>query len=100
MGANAAGNWSVTMNTQMGAQQGTLTLKQDGDSLSGTMAGPQGSQDFEGGTVDGDSVAFSINMTQPMAIKLDFTGKIAGDEISGDIDLGAFGKATFTGSRA
>ena len=87
------------MKTQMGDQKGTLTLKPSGDSLSGTLAGPQGTQEFDGGKIDGESLAWTINMTSPMAMKLEFTAKLAGDEISGDIDLGSFGKATFTGSR-
>ena len=32
-------------------------------------------------------------MTQPMPIKLEFTGKVAGDKISGSVKLGAFGHA-------
>ena len=39
-------------------------------------------------------------MTQPMPIKLEFTGKVAGDKISGSVKLGAFGNASFEGTRA
>ena len=42
---SAEGTWNVTMNTPMGEQPGTLTLKQDGDSLSGALSGAQGTQD-------------------------------------------------------
>ena len=48
---SADGSWKVTINSPMGAQEATLTLKTDGDSLSGSLDGPQGTQDFEGGTV-------------------------------------------------
>ena len=96
----AEGTWKVTMNTPMEAQPGTLTLKEDGGSLSGTMAGAQGSQDFDGGTVDGNSVKWIVKMTQPMPMDLGFVATIDGDEISGDVDLGSFGKATFSGTRA
>jgi hypothetical protein len=87
------------MNTPMGAQPGTLTLKLDGASVSGTMSGAQGSQDFEGGTVDGSKLTWTVEMTQPMPMKLGFEVTVDGDEISGDIDLGSFGKATLTGTR-
>ena len=96
---SAEGTWNVTMNTPMGAQPGTLTLKQSGNSLSGTMAGAQGSQDFDGGTVDGNSLTWTVKMTQPMPMDLKFVATLSGDEISGDVDLGTFGKATFTGTR-
>ena len=97
---SAEGTWSVTMNTPMGAQPGTLTLKEDGDSLSGSLSGAQGTQEFEGGKVDGNSLSWTVSMTQPMPMKLEFTATVDGDEISGDIDIEAFGKATFTGTRA
>jgi hypothetical protein len=39
-------------------------------------------------------------MTQPMPIKLEFTGKVTGDKIAGSVKLGAFGNASFEGTRA
>ncbi|MCZ6502971.1 MAG: hypothetical protein O6945_10705 [Gammaproteobacteria bacterium] len=94
------GDWKVTINSPMGAQEATLTLKTDGDSLSGSLAGQQGTQDFEGGTVDGDNLTWVVDMTQPMPMKLECSGTVDGDNISGTIKLGAFGEASFSGSRA
>ncbi len=39
---SATGQWNVTINSPMGAQQGTLDLTVDGATVTGTMAGPQG----------------------------------------------------------
>jgi hypothetical protein len=97
---SADGDWAVTMNTPMGDQKGTLTLKTNGNDLEGKMAGPQGTQEFTGGSVDGDNLTWTIDMTQPMPMKLNFTAKLDGDSISGEVELGSFGKATFSGSRA
>ncbi len=94
------GDWKVTINSPMGAREATLTLKTDGDSLSGSLAGQQGTQDFEGGTVDGDNLTWVVDMTQPMPMKLECSGTVDGDNISGTIKLGAFGEASFSGSRA
>ena len=96
---SADGTWNVTMNTPMGAQQATLTLKTAGDALEGKMEGAQGAMDLEEGKVDGDALSWSANMTSPMAMKLEFTAKVEGDKISGEVELGAFGKATFSGDR-
>lgn len=96
---SADGSWKVTINSPMGAQEATLTLKTDGDSLSGSLDGPQGTQDFEGGTVDGDNLTWVVDMTQPMPMKLECSGTVDGDNISGTIKLGAFGEASFSGSR-
>ena len=97
---SADGTWEITMNTPMGAQKASLELKSSGDTLEGKMQSPQGSQDIVDGKVDGNSLSWIINMTQPMEMKLEFTATVDGDNISGDVGLGAFGKATFEGARA
>ena len=97
---SADGTWNVTLNTPMGAQAGTLELATEGNTLTGTMSGPQGSMELENGTADGDSLSWTVNMTQPMPITIEATAAIDGDEISGEAKLGAFGTATFSGSRA
>jgi len=75
-------------------------LKTDGDKLTGEMKGPQGALALNDGKVAGDTLTWSANMTQPMPIKLEFTGKVDGDKIAGSVKLGAFGNASFEGTRA
>jgi hypothetical protein len=94
------GNWNVTMNTPMGAQKATLSLATSGGTLTGQMKGAQGAMDLNDGKVDGDNVSWTANLTQPMPIKLEFTGKVDGDKIGGSVKLGAFGNATWEGTRA
>lgn len=98
--SSADGTWNTTMNTPMGAQQGTLTLATSGSELTGKLAGPQGEIDIEDGKVDGDALSWKAKLTSPMPMTLDFDAKVDGDNISGNVKLGAFGNATFTGSRA
>ena len=97
---SADGTWNTTMNTPMGAQQGTLTLASDGGSLTGKLSGPQGDIDIEEGTIDGDNLSWKASITTPMAMTLEFSATVSGDEISGNVKLGAFGDATFSGTRA
>ncbi len=97
---SADGTWNTTMNTPMGAQQGTLTLSTEGGSLTGKLSGPQGDIDLEDGTVDGDSLTWKASITTPMAMTLEFSATVSGDEISGNVKLGAFGDASFSGTRA
>ena len=97
---SADGSWNVTINSPMGAQQATLTLETDGTSLSGTMAGAQGTQEFSGGTADGDKLEWVVEMTSPMPMKLEISATVDGDSISGNVKLGAFGNADFSGERA
>ncbi len=95
------GNWSVTINTPMGAQNATLTLKTDGAELSGALDSSQGRAEIKEGKADGNSVSWKAEINGPAGqISLTFTGTVDGDAISGDVDLGAFGKATYSGTRA
>ena len=97
---SADGTWNTVMNTPMGAQNGTMTLTTDGGSLSGKLSGPQGDIDLADGTVDGNSLTWKADITSPMAMTLEFSATLDGDEMSGDVKLGSFGNATFTGTRA
>ena len=94
------GTWETVMNTPMGQQKATVRLQTDGDSLSGTMASAQGTVDVKDGSVDGNTGAWKVSITSPMPMTLEFSATANGDEISGSVKLGAFGTATFTGTRA
>ncbi len=98
--SNVDGTWNVTTNTPMGAQKGTLTLVADGDKLTGTMSGAQGTTDIQSGAVNGNDVSWKIDITSPMPMTLEFSGTVDDDSISGNVKLGAFGNAAFEGARA
>ena len=93
------GDWTVTVNSPIGAQEATLTLGTCNGGLSGKFAGPQGEQEFEDGTADGNALAWNIKLTQPMPMELGFTAEVDGDNISGNVKLVAFGDATLAGTR-
>lgn len=97
---SATGKWNVTIKSPMGEGPGTMDFVDEGGALSGTLSGAQGDQAFEGGTADGNSLAWVINVTSPMAMKVECTAQIDGDAISGGLKFGAMGAATFEGTRA
>ncbi len=94
------GTWETVTNTPMGQQKATVTLQTDGDGLSGTMSGAQGTVDIKDGSVDGNTGTWKVSITSPMPMTLEFSATADGDAISGNVKLGAFGSATFTGTRA
>ena len=79
------GNWNLTMTTPMGERKATLSLASSG----GTLTGTQGAE-----------VAWKVSITNPMPLTLEFTGKVAGDGISGEMGIGPMGSFPFTGTRA
>ena len=94
------GVWETTMNTPMGPQKATLTLASEGDALTGKMAGAQGTREIENGKVEDGKASWTANITTPMPMTLEFSATVEGDEISGNVKLGGFGNASFTGTRA
>ena len=97
---SANGTWNTTINTPMGAQNGTLELNVDGSDLSGKMSSPQGEMAIENGAIDGDSLSWKAAITAPMPMTLEFSATVDGDAITGTVKLGAFGEAEFSGNRA
>ena len=95
------GTWNIVMKTPIGDQQSTLTLAANGPTLTGSMSsGAMGTTALRDGTVDGDKAAWKADITQPMAMTLEFSATVAGDTISGNAKLGMFGNAAFTGAKA
>ncbi len=94
------GNWNLIMTTPMGDRQSTLSLKSSGGTLTGTQGAEGSTEAIFDGTVNGDDVAWKISISTPMPLTLSFTGKVAGDAMSGEMGLGPMGSFPFTGARA
>lgn len=94
------GTWNVTVNSPMGAQPSTLTLKLEGGALTGTQSAQGNTQAIANGKLDGDTVTWSNSITTPFPMTLEFTGKLAGDTLNGSVKAGSFGSFPFTGNRA
>jgi hypothetical protein len=94
------GKYNITIQSPMGAQKATLELKAEGTTLTGTQAGAQGSMAIANGKVDGNKVSWSIAITSPMPMTLEFSGAVEGDAISGSVKAGSFGSFPFSGARA
>lgn len=90
------GKWNMVIQTPMGERTGTVTLKQEGDSLTGEMSSADGTTAVENGRVNGDTLSWHASVTTPMPMTLEFEGKLDGDSFSGNVKLGAFGTSTFS----
>ncbi len=93
------GDWDVTVKSPMGDQNSVLTINSDGTSFTGKMSGSLGTMDIAGGTVDGNTLNWKMDMTVPMPMSLDCSATVDGDSISGEVLAGAFGAMPLSGSR-
>jgi hypothetical protein len=95
------GTWKLVVSTPMGAQESTLVIQSSGGTLTGTQsAGAGDGRPIDEGTVDGNDITWKASITKPMPMTLEFSGTVDGDTISGNVKLGMFGSASFSGSRA
>jgi hypothetical protein len=86
--ANVAGTWSVSFETPNGTMTQTLTLTQDGSSLTGTIGGERGTADVKG-SVSGSTVNFSATRKgQRGTFTTNYSGTLDGDTIKGTISGG------------
>ena len=95
----ADGNWSLMVTTPMGERPTTLSVRTDGGTLKGSQMADGNSTDIFDGTVDGNAVSWKVSIIDPMPMTLEFNGTIDGDKLSGSVTMGAFGSASFSGTR-
>jgi type IV pilus biogenesis protein CpaD/CtpE len=97
-----AGNWTVTIDSQMGAQDSKLTLKQTGQALEGVLEAPApvGTAQIKGNVAGNDvKMSFAVN-AQGMEINIDLIGtQENGATMKGKAVFGTFGEGTFTAKR-
>ncbi len=96
---SVAGTYEVVTKTPMGDQKSTLTINVSGNAFTGSNNGPMGAIDIPDGSVDGDTISWSSQITTPMPMKLDCKATVDGDTISGTVTAGMFGSFPMNGSR-
>ncbi|MBO9499233.1 MAG: hypothetical protein J7483_07230 [Novosphingobium sp.] len=96
--SDISGTYEIVINSPMGDQKATLTIKVDGDKFTGTSVGAQGSADLSG-DVSGNTLAWKQAITVPMPLTLDFSATVEGDAIQGKMDTGSFGAFPFSGKK-
>ncbi len=98
---DVSGTWDVEVSFQGEVRSGTLTLDQEGGSLSGSATTPEGTRPIRDGSVSGDEVRFTITFEAgDQTVVVTYTGTIDGDEMTGAVatELGnGTWKATRTG---
>ncbi len=95
-------SWKMTLKTPMGPQEMVLNLARgsSGDDFTGRIESPMGSEDVTDGKIDGDTLSWTMDVTNPVKLTLSFEVKLDGDNLTGNAKLGGFGNAPVTGQRA
>jgi hypothetical protein len=87
--ADLTGNWKGVAEGPQGTIERSFTFKQEGTKLTGeTSSEFTGKSTINDGKVEGDNVTFSIVANfQGNETKLNYKGKISGDEIKLDVEF-------------
>ena len=81
-GADITGKWKGSMDMMGQSMELGFTFKADGSTLTGTSVGPQGEEyPISDGKIDGDNISFVVKVTGQMEMKINYKGKVSGDEI-------------------
>jgi len=98
---DVAGKWNLEVKTQAGGiTTPSVTLKQDGEKLSGHYSSVTLGEAEVTGTLKGQQIEFSFNAdVQGFALHVQYTGTVKGDTMDGKISLGELGDGTFTGKK-
>ena len=83
---SVAGKWQAEFDTQVGKQKYIYEFKADGDKLTGKAIGDIGGEksdtEIKDGKINGAEISFIENVKfQGQEIRVDYKGKLAGDEI-------------------
>jgi L-seryl-tRNA(Ser) seleniumtransferase len=98
---NLSGGWDVEIKYAASGTTHRLHLQQNGNRVDGIHQGNFLTRDITG-TISGDMVTLSSNVTERHGDSLNyrFRGKVSGDTMSGDLDLGEYRMAAWTARRA
>lgn len=97
--ANLTGKWVLEVQTDAGSGTPTVTLKQDGEKLTGHYSGQLGETDLTG-SVKGNQFTFGFSGdAQGQQFKVTYTGTVEKDTMKGTLDLGGMASGTFTGKK-
>jgi hypothetical protein len=98
---NVTGKWIFTVETSAGSGTPTVTLKQDGEKLTGHYSSTQLGEADLTGSVKGTNITFTFG-TDVQGTHLDvvYSGTVEGkDSMKGKVNLGGVGEGTFTGKK-
>ena len=98
---DVSGTWNMTVQSQQGTTNPTVTLEQDGQSLTGRYSSQTlGNADVTG-SVDGNEITFSFTANVGgQSVPVSYTATVEGEEMSGSLNLAGQAAGSFTATRA
>jgi hypothetical protein len=98
--ADLTGKWTFDVQTDAGSGTPTMTIKQEGNKLTGHYSGQLGESDFTGSVTGSDfDFAFAVD-AQGTKLDITYKGTIESkDALKGTVSIAGLGNGTFTAKR-
>jgi hypothetical protein len=98
---NVTGKWVFTVETSAGCGMPTVTLKQDGEKLTGHYSSQTFGEVDLTGTVKGAAITFMFGAdVQGTHLDVTYSGMVeCKDSMNGKVNLGGLGEGTFTAKK-
>ena len=95
------GAWSITSNSPQGAIESTLTVQQQGNAFTGSMASQMtGTTPVTDGVITGKKVTWSVTVAiGGQSVTISYAGEVEGNKMTGTVTAGSFGSFPFTGEK-
>jgi len=102
---SVAGKWQGQFDSQIGTQKYTYEFKVDGTNLTGTAVGITDNGTNNSTIIEGKIVQDTISFVEPLSlggndIRIEYTGKVSGDEIKLHRKVGEFAEEDLVVKRA
>jgi hypothetical protein len=98
--SSVAGTWEVTVESPRGKSTSLLTIKQEGDKLTGVIKGQHGERPLDSVTLKGNEITFTVTFNvQGQDTLITYKGKLEKDSIKGDVDFGGFATGAWSALR-
>ena len=100
--SSLSGTWTVNINLGQGDRAITLTLQQEGERLTGSIAGPLGAGEISNASASNTGeVRFTVSVqVEGQTKEATFTGRFANNEIRGNVAIVGMAPGTFTATRS
>jgi hypothetical protein len=97
--ADVGGKWNCMVASPMGEQQFVLTVNPDGERFTGSASGSIGGKEIPDGTIDGDTLKWTMRVTSPMPLTLACSATVSADTLDGSVTAGFLGRFPISGTR-
>ena len=98
--ADVSGTWALTVETGQGSGTPSVTLKQDGEKLTGTYSSQVFGEQHVTGSIKGQAITFTFTGSfEGTTFVVTYSGTVENDTMKGKVTLGDAGEGTFTGKK-